>query len=203
MPVHAYQFLTADFIHLMQMSMQNVLATISFLFIATMLVHSRGDMAPQVLFQKLEDALKTNRQTLYLLRKTFFPTQHLPRDLVNLDVHVTVCSVLPEKCDEHCAASGAISNFSYTQKFQWSSSPLLDLIPSGQLLTLDNVLSRAIYRETFHRSCLSVELQIDSFPNDVSENDLLEALTQLLCWVSAFICIRSYCMQLILIIVFT
>ena len=78
----------------MQMSMQNVLAAISFLFIATMVVHSRGDVAPQVLFQKLEDALKTNKQTLYLLQKTFFPSQHLSRDLVNLDVHVTVCSVL-------------------------------------------------------------------------------------------------------------
>ena len=116
--------------------MQNVLATISLLFIATMLVHSREDMAPQVLFQKLEDALKTNKQTLYLLRKAFFPPHHLPRDLVNLDVHVTVCNVVPEKCDEHCATSGAISNCSYTQKFQWSSSPLLDLIPCGHLLTL-------------------------------------------------------------------
>ena len=180
--------------------MHNVIATISFLIIATMLVHSREDMAPQVLFQKLEDALKTNKQTLYLLRNAFFPPHHLPRDLVNLHVHVIVCSVLPEKCDEHCAASGAISNFSYTQRFQWSSSPLLDLIPSGQLLTLDNVLSRVIYHETFHRSWLSVELQIDSFPNDVSENDLLEALIQLLCWVSIFICIKSYCMQLILIV---
>ena len=153
--VCAYQFLTADFILFllsisMQMSMQNVLTTISFLFIATTVVHSRGDVAPQVLFQKLEDALKTNKQTLYLLQKTFFPSQHLPRDLVNLDVHVTVCSVLPDKCDEQCAASGAISNFSYTQRFQWSSSPLLDLIPSGQLLTLDNVLSRVTYRDTFH-----------------------------------------------------
>ena len=160
----AYQLLTADFIHSMQMSMQNVLTTISFLFIATMVVHSRGSMAPQVLFQKLEDALKTNKQTLYLLRKAFFPPHHLPRDLVNLDVHVTVCNVLPEKCDEHCAASGAISNFSYTQRFQWSSSPLLDLIPSGQIMTLDNVLSRFVYRETFKHSLLSVKLQIDSFP---------------------------------------
>ena len=168
----------------MQMLMQNVLATIFLLFIATMVVHSRGGMAPQVLFQKLEDALKSNKQTLYLLRKAFFPTQSLPSDLVNLDVHVIVCSVLPEKCDEHCAASGAISNCSYTQRFRWSSSPLLDLIPSGQLLTLDNALSRVIYRNTFHRSWLSVELQIDSFPNDVSEKDLLEALIQLLCWVS-------------------
>ena len=177
------------------MSMQNVLATASLLFIATMVVHSRGDMAPQVLLQKLEDALKTNKQTLYLLRKAFFPTQSLPRDLVNLDVHVIVCSVLPEKCDEHCAASGAISNCSYTQKFQWSSSPLLDLIPSGQIMTLDNVLSRFVYRYTFHHSWLPVELQIDSFHNDVSENNLLDALIKLLCWVSTFICIKSYCMQ--------
>ena len=168
--------------------MQNVLTTVSFLFIATMVVHSRGDMAPQVLFQKLEDALKTNKQTLYLLRKAFFPQHHLSRDLVNLDVHVTICSVLPEKCDEHCAASGAISNFSYTQRFQWSSSPLLDLIPSGQFLTLDNVLSTIVYQVALHRSWLSVELQIESFPNDVSENDLLEALIELLCWVCIFIC---------------
>ena len=83
----AYQILTADlilFLLSMQISMYNVIATISFLFIATMVVHSREDMAPQVLFEKLEDALKTNKQTLYLLRNAFFPPHHLPRDLVNL-----------------------------------------------------------------------------------------------------------------------
>ena len=68
-----------------------------------------------------------------------------------------------KKCDEHCPASGAISNFSFTQTFQWSSSPLLDLIPSGQLLTVDNVLSRVVCGDIFHHSSLPVELQIDSF----------------------------------------
>ena len=178
-----------------QMSMISVLASLSLFFITTMVVHSRGDKAPHVLFQKLEDALKTNKPALYLLRKTFFPSQHLPRDLVNLHVHVTVDSVLSNKCDEHCPASGAISNFSYTQMFQWSSSPILDLIPSGQLLTLDNVLSRTVYRLTFHHSSLPVELQIDSFPIDATEKDLLEALIQLLCWVSTFICIKRYCVN--------
>ena len=175
-----------------QMSMTNVLTGLSLFFITTMVVHGRGDKAPHALFQKLEDALKTNKQTLYLLRKTFFPSQHLPRDLVNLHVHVTVYGVLSNKCDEHCPASGAISNVSYTQTFQWSSSPLLDLIPSGQLLTLDNVLSRTVYQDTFHHSSLPVELQIDSFPIDATEKDLLEALIQLLCWVSTFICIKRY-----------
>ena len=50
----------------------------------------------------------------------------------------------------------------------------MDLIPSGQLLTLDNVLSRTVYRDTFHQSLLPVELQIDSFPSDATKKDLLE-----------------------------
>ena len=185
------------------MSTISVLASLSLFFITTVVVHGRGDNAPHILFQKLENALKTNKQTLYLLRKTFFPSQHLPRDLVNLHVHVTIDSVLSKKCDEHCPASGAISNFSFTQTFQWSSSPLLDLIPSGQLLTLDNVLSRTVYRDTFHHSSLLVELQIDSFPIDATEKDLLEALIQLLCWVSTFICIKRYCVNNFLFIFIT
>ena len=52
--------------------------------------------------------------------------------------------------------------------------------------TIDNALSRVVYRETLHCSSLPVELQIDSY--DVSENELLESLIQLLCWVCTFIC---------------
>ena len=80
-----------------------------------------------------------------------------------------------KKCDKHCPASGAISNFSITKTFQWSSSPLLDLIPSWQLLTLDNVLSRVVCGITFHHSLLPVELQLDSFSIDATKKDLSEA----------------------------
>ena len=61
---------------------------------------------------------------------------------------------------------------------------LLHLILNDQLLVLDNVKIEHINRIIKHWAKLKVPLQIDILPCDVTENDILEALLQLLPWVS-------------------
>ena len=52
---------------------------------------------------------------------------------------VTVGSVEPESCDDSFfKLHDGQSNCSYCQKFQWSSSALVDLISTDQLLILNN-----------------------------------------------------------------
>ena len=151
----------------------------------TPLTQSTNHITPQVVHQKLEDALLADRTILYLMKKVFFPLQGLPPNLVEISVCVTVGSGLPENCDENSSFSGT-SNFSYWQSFQWSSSALVFLISFDQLIILDNVISIFVYRLNisphYH---LPIQLHIDSLPADISEDDLVEGLIQLLTWVSS------------------
>ena len=140
-------------------------------------------IAPQVVHQKLKDALLADRTILNLMQKVFFPLQGLPPNEVEISVRVIVGSGLPENCDENSSFSGA-SNFSYWQLFQWSSSALVFLISFDQLVVLDNVVNTFIYRmNTSPRYYLPIQLHIDTLPADISEDDLVEGLIQLLTWV--------------------
>lgn len=47
-------------------------------------------------------------------------------------------------CGGHPPSSGTLTNHSYYHEFQWSSSPLLNLISVDQVLILDNILSESI-----------------------------------------------------------
>ena len=180
------------------MAVRYLRASISLLFIATMIMEGRGDMAPQVLFQKLKNALKADNNTLYQMQKEFFPLQGLPRDYVYLNV--TVGKTLTGRCAGY-SSPGVLSNLTYCQSFQWSSSPILNLISNDQFLILDNVLSRLVQNYFQRRSWLSVKLQIDSLPSNVSKEKLLEGLLQLLNWVCAF-CIL-YAHYLVLLVWYT
>ena len=57
---------------------------------------------------------------------------------------------------------------------------LLHLISNDQLLVLDNVIIERINRIIKHWAKLKVPLQINILPCDVTEDDILEALLQLL-----------------------
>ena len=63
---------------------------------------------------------------------------------------------------------------------------LLNLISDDQLLILDSVLIERINHFIKHKRGLKVPLQIDILHCDVTEDDILEALMQLLPWVSIF-----------------
>ena len=74
-------------------------------------------------------------------------------------------------------------NFTYCQKFQWSSSALVDLISVDQLLILDNVLSYSDFHTIEHRECIYFPLHIDTLPCESTKDEILAALMQLLPWV--------------------
>ena len=116
------------------------------------------------------------------MQETFFPSQSLSRDLVYLNVCVTVGGVQPGRCNNTSLFSGQ-SNFSYCQYFQWSGSALLNFISFDQLLILDNVISESIIRIIMHRDFKDVPLHIDAVPCETTVNDILAALIQLLPWV--------------------
>ena len=163
--------------------MQNKYTSISILLVLATSVQCGDHMAPQPIHQKLENALKTNTKLLYLMQGAFFSFYGFSQDFVFLDVCITVGT---GRCTKNSSFSGVLSNSSYHQKFQWSSSALLDLISNDQLLIMDNVLCRAVQNGIRHCSWFPMTLQIDSLPVGVSEKDLLEALIQLLYWVCVF-----------------
>ena len=147
----------------------------------TVTIATTAHLAPQVVYQKLEHALITDRKVGYLMQHTFFPSQGSSQDLIFISVNID--SMLPEGCDGHPTLPGTLVNFSYHQKFQWSSSPLLNIIPIDQLLILDNVICRSIHDTIENTDHLQISLHIDTLPCNTSEDDLLEALMQLLPWV--------------------
>ena len=165
------------------MGMKTLHASISLIVLAAaVVVQSNSHVTPQVIYQKLEDALIADKGVLYHMQEVFFPSQSLSQDLVYLNICVTVGNVQHENCD-NSSLSGGQSNLSYCQWFQWSSSALSNLISIDQLVILDNVISESIIRIIWHRKYLEVELQIDTLPCGTAEDDMLAALMQLLPWV--------------------
>ena len=144
--------------------------------------HTR--LLSQVVHQKLLNALLADSTTLYLMQKAFFPLQGLPPQLVQIYLCVTVGSTLPENCDEHSSLSEVSINFPHCQRFAWSSSALVFLLSFDKLVVLDNVLSTFVYRLSVSpHTVLPFEIDVDSLPCDISEDDLLEGLIELLTWV--------------------
>ena len=165
------------------MTVWTLQACIFALVAIAMTAQSPNHLAPQVVYQKLEHALITDSKVVYLMQNSFFPSQGSSRDIVIIGVNVTVDSMPPGNCDEHFPLSGTPINFSYYQEFQWSSSPLLNLISVDQLLILENIMSERIYFAVEHHQILQVLLHIDTLPCNTSEDDILQALMQLLPWV--------------------
>ena len=122
------------------------------------------------------------------MQDTFFPPQRSPRDIVFIRVNIVIDNMLPWSCGEHPPSSGTLTNHSYYYEFQWSSSPLLNLISVDQVLILDNVLSESIFHVVQHHGYLHVSLHVDDLPCNTSEDDLLAALMELLPWVRKFVC---------------
>ena len=137
-------------------------------------------VASEAVYLKLENILLTDQNSRYMMQRAFFPSQDFSPDWLYLNVCVTVNCVQPRGCDDF----NGQSNFSYCQKFQWSSSALVNLISIDQLVILDNVISESIVRNTQHQKYLHFPLHIDSLPYNVTDDDILSALIQLLPWVS-------------------
>ena len=162
-----------------------------FLFLliaASMMGQGESHTESEAVYLKLENALLTDQNSRYMMQRAFFPSQDFSPDWLYLNVCVTVNSVQPGGCGDF----GGQSNFSYCQKFQWSSSALANLISIDQLLILDNVISESIVCITQH---LQFPLHIDGLPCYATEDDILTALLQLLPWVSTLFLIISALMS--------
>ena len=165
------------------MSVREIYTSLSlFLLIAAAAVMGQDEshVASEDVYLKLQNVLLTDQKNRYLMQRVFFPSQDFPPDWLYLDVCVIVNSGQPGGC----GGFNGQSNFSYCKKFQWSSSALANLISIDQLLILDNVISESIVRITQHRKFLQFPLHIESLPCNVTEDDILTALLQLLPWVS-------------------
>ena len=156
-----------------------------------MIVQSKLDSvsyASFVAYQKLENALVTDKKLLYLLQEALFPSQGLNRGdcrhscWLGLYMCVTVGGVQPGNCN----CSTLSGNFTYCQSFRWSSSALFDLILNDQLFVIDNVVSEVIFHLMERRDFINVALQVDALPCGTTEDDLLAALMRLLPWVRTY-----------------
>ena len=157
------------------------------MLVAAVVVQSNAQI--EVISQKLEDAL-FSKSNLYMMQEVFIPSSRiLPHDLVRLRVCVTVGSVLPGDCD-NSSLFGGHGDFTYCQRFQWTSSALVDFISFDHLFILDNVISFSAFHVIDRHKYISVHfpLHIDILPCETSKDDILAALMQLLPWV----CICSY-----------
>ena len=167
------------------MTVREIYTSLSFfLLIAAAAVTGQDEshnVASEDVYLKLQNVLLTDQNSRYMMQRAFFPSQDFSPDWLHLNVCVTVNSAQPGGCGDF----NGQSNFSYCQTFQWSSSALANLILIDQLLILDNVISESIIRHTQHRKYLQFPLHIDSLPCNVTEDDILSALLQLLPWVSA------------------
>ena len=159
------------------------------LLVEAAIVHSKIHNVSQasfVVYQKLENALVTDHEVLYLLQEALFPSQGLNRgDWLDLATCVMVDSVHPENC-EKSHFSGEQSNFTYCRNFEWSSSALLDLIPYDQLFVLDNVLGEVIFHLIQRRDFIYIQLHIDTLPCGTTVDDIRNALLQLFSWVCTY-----------------
>ena len=149
------------------------------LLATVVVIHSKPQIASQVVYQKLEYGLTADSSLLYLMQEIFIPSKIVPNNLVHLYVCVTVGNVLPGDCDSSSLFGGQ-SNFTYCRKFQWNSSALVDLISLDQLLILDNVISYNVFLAIVHCRNIDVPLHIDTLPCETTEDDILTALMQLL-----------------------
>ena len=84
----------------------------TFIFLTLLAVESYSNIAPQVIYQKLEEALIADSNVLYMIQKAFIPSRILPQNRVHLHVCVTVGSMQPANCD-NSSLFGGQSNFSY------------------------------------------------------------------------------------------
>ena len=158
-------------------------ALLSGIFLISLLVAVvTGESKTHLVYRKLENALTGNKTVLYQMQEAFFPSKGSSRNVVYLQVCVTVGRV-QHGSYENSSLPGVQSNFTYCQKFQWSSSALVDLISIDQLLIMDNMISGSIIHVVEHQKYMKVPLQIYNLPCDITDDDILAALMRLLPWV--------------------
>lgn len=151
------------------------------------------------LYQALEDALINNQEALYMLKQVFFPGVPTPireTDVLQfgpcVEFNITEqlnCTTTDQqpfaKFNDSVSLEGSCL-YRYCFSLRWTTSPLLNLITVDQLLVFDNVFGDLIYSTiaggTKYNNIIFT-LHVPSFPCIPTEEDSVEALSMLLCWV--------------------
>jgi len=142
------------------------------------------------LYQRLEDSLTNDSQTLYALRQTFFPLHRTISPAIAIKVCIEVGEIQTVSCNrEGHSSDPAFSNTTSDEKcwwYQWSSSALLAMITADELLAFDNIFFLIVYSHIGPSVHYSIEfaLQPASLPCMPSSNEMQATLTALLSWVS-------------------
>ena len=131
----------------------------------------------------VEDALVGTSEILYRMQQVFFPTLHIhlrPVEIVIMEPCINVDSF-------NCTDNSASGNYSKCWQFQWSNSPLLNVITVDELLAFENVFTSKVYSRiagSMQENVMKIPIHIDSLPCAVSESDILQVLALTLNWVS-------------------
>ena len=159
------------------------------------------DLAPferlHPLYQALEDALINNYEALYMLRQVFFPGVSTPIREANViqfgtcvQFNITEqlnCTTTVQQpfSDDNISLAGTCV-YRYCFSLRWTTSSLLNLITVDQLLVFDNIFADLIYSSIAggtHYNTITFTLRVPLFPCVPTEEDSMQALSMLLCWV--------------------
>jgi len=150
------------------------------------------------IYKKLETILTNDTEALYTMKQAFFPAlqpHFWESTRVNV-VLIRVCVVRDETMMKCNSSGGNNSMFIKTQcwNYQWSSSPALTRIASGQLFAFDPVFAPLIYHYIIGGRQAQILLNIKSAvsPCVPLESDFTQAVVLLLSWVSAAVYIISF-----------
>ena len=150
------------------------------------------------IYKKLESIVTNDKETLYAMKQAFF-TALEPHFWESARVNVvlmTVCVITDETMMKCSSSGGNNSVFIKTQcwNYQWSSSPALTRIASGQLFAFDPVFAPLMYHYIIGGRQAQILLNIKSavFPCVPLESDFTQAVVLLLSWVSAAVYIISF-----------
>ena len=144
------------------------------------------------LYKKLETIVTNDKETLYTMKQAFFPAlepHFWESTRVNV-VLIRVC-VITDETMMKCSSSGENnSTFIKTQcwNFQWSSSPALTRITSGQLFAFDSVFAPVIYQYfvggRYRQAHILLHIHSAVFQCIPMEREFTRAVVLLLSWVS-------------------
>ena len=145
------------------------------------------------IYKNLETIVANDKEVLYSMKQAFFPAlqPHFWESARVNVVLIRVCVKTDEALMKCNSSGGNNSKFIKTQcwSFQWSSSPALPRITSGQLFAFDSVFAPAIYRyfvgERSRNAHVLLHVKSTVFPCVPLESDFTRAVVLLLSWVSA------------------
>ena len=150
-------------------------------------------------YSQLESALLSNPNALYALHTAFFEPNRVPREVANINLHLTINHMGPTNCTTEGPNQLSLDNgtndtskhndiqlYEYVWQFKWSQSAVLSQINVGELLAFDDTLTTLLYRRvsTKFRRVAHITLDVPSLPCKLTRDDVLWTVTNFFTWVS-------------------